>query len=403
MMLATLLSISLVACTALPPTGTPTGTPSGTSGSDKPNRPSEVQYDGIDHVITVPEGRDITVLQVTDTQAMLYEGIRKSFLDENGDPYESDNRFNQVHNTFFASGITDTYIRTWQYVEEGVRRTNPDIIVLTGDNIYGETDDEGKLWLEMIEVLDSFKIPWLCIFGNHDNESQKGVNWQVEAVQNSQYGYMKDGDLKNGNSNYTVGICQGGQLKYVFYMLDTNGCSTKPHNFGESLLPYNPDIADIEQKAGIFFSQRYWISECARKIAAYGENIPSLMFMHIPPIEAAYSVTDRYTDPYATWPFYPEREYDFGMATEPLGGFESGGQFWAVAKEANCVGMFMGHQHNVATSTEYDGIRLTYGLKTGTADYHDPNILGTTKITISEADNTFSVEYIMSEIPYPLG
>lgn len=58
-----------------------------------------------------------------------------------------------------ASGVTDTHVRYWQYVEEGGERTNPDLIVLTGDNIYGETDDEGELWLEMIEVLDSFEIP----------------------------------------------------------------------------------------------------------------------------------------------------------------------------------------------------------------------------------------------------
>ena len=72
------------------------------------------------------------------------------------------------------------------------------------------------------------------------------------------------------------------------------------------------------------------------------------------------------------------------------------------AKEVNCVGIFAGHQHKVATSTFYDGIRMTYGLKTGTGDYHDPALLGTTKITLREADNTFDVEYIFSDIEYPL-
>ena len=90
------------------------------------------------------------------------------------------------------------------------------------------------------------------------------------------------------------------------------------------------------------------------------------------------------------------------MAAESIGGFDTGGQLMETAKEVNCTGIFAGHQHKVATSTFYNGIRLTYGLKTGTGDYHDRGMLGTTKITIREADNSFDVEHIFSEIEYPL-
>ena len=357
---------------------------------------------GIDYVIEIPEGQDITILQVTDTQAMLYEGIRTEFLDDYGRPYESLNRFNQVDGAFFTSGVTDTYIRTWQYVKEGVEKTNPDIIVLTGDNIYGETDDSGELWLEMIEVLDSFEIPWLCVFGNHDNESNKGLNWQIEAVSSSKYGYMRKGSTENGNCNYTVGIKQGNEIKYVFYMLDTNGCRLKPHNFGESLLPYNPDLDEIQQSDGIFPDQMEWMRDCSKKISALGDNIPSMIFMHIPPVESYYSLLGKYDETYGTWPFYTDKDGDIGMAREAIGGFDSGGEFFKAAKDVNCVGMFVGHQHKVATSTVYEGIRITYGLKTGTGDYHSTDMLGTTKITIKEADNSFTVEHIHTEIEYPL-
>ncbi len=357
---------------------------------------------GIDHIIEFPAGKDITILQLTDTQAMLYEGIRTEFYDNYGNKYEDFNRFNQVHGAFFTSGVTDTYTRVWQYVEEAVEKTTPDLIVLTGDNIYGETDDSGKLWLEMIEVLDSFEIPWLCIFGNHDNESNKGLHWQIEAVSASKYGYMQEGICQNGNSNYTVGIKQDQEIKYVFYMLDTNGCRLKPHNFGESLLPYNPDLDDIQQNDGIFPDQMEWMRDSYSKISAQVGNVPSMIFMHIPPVETYYSVAESYPETYGTWPFYTDKDGDIGMATENIGGFDSNGEFFKTAKEINCAGIFMGHQHKVATSTMYDGIRLTYGLKTGTGDYHDPEMLGSTKITIKEADNTFEVEHIHSEIEYPL-
>ena len=359
--------------------------------------------DGIDYVITVPEGRDITILQIADAQVESYDGIRTNYVDSEGNEYEDFTRFDQVDLACFSSGIIDPYTRVYQYIEEGVTRAKPDIIVLTGDNVYGETDDSGESWLQLIEVLDSFKTPWIMIFGNHDNESQMGVNWQIDQVRNSEYGYIKDGDLENGNSNYTVGVKQGGKMKYVFYMLDTNGCTEKPDNFGEGMLPYNPDIDDIQQKVGIFPDQLEWIEERDELIEEnYGEDTPSLMFLHIPPVETSYSVIERYADTYGKWPFYPNRDGDMGVATEHIGGFRTGGALFAAAKEANCRGMFMGHQHEVATSTYYKGIRLTYGLKTGTGSYHSPALLGTTKITISEEKNTFDVEYLFSEIEYPL-
>ena len=303
---------------------------------------------------------------------------------------------------FFSSGVVDNYVRYWQYIEEGVRKTDPDLIILTGDNIYGETDDDGRLWVEMTNVLDSFEIPWLCVFGNHDNESQKGVLWQIQVVNESKYGYMKEGKCLNGNCNYTVGIKQANKLKYVFYMLDTNGCALKPSNYGESLLPNNPDLNEIQQTIGIYPDQISWMTESSENIFSVVGKIPSMMFFHVPPCETYYSVIHRYADTYGSWPFYANRDGDKGMAREQLGGFQSNGMLFDIAKDIGCVGMFMGHQHNVATSTMYNGIRLTYGLKTGTGDYHSADMLGTTKITIKEIDNSFDVEYIHTDIDYPL-
>lgn len=371
--------------------------------SAKVYEPAETDgYAGLDYIIEVPEGKDITILQITDAQAMLYDGIRKTFLDENGRSYHDDRRFLQVHHAFFTSGVTDAYTRTWQYIEEGIRKTNPDILVLTGDNIYGETDDCGILWMEMIDFLDSFGIPWFCVYGNHDNESQMGVHWQTKAVRKSGYGCLKEGNLENGNCNYTVGLRQGNTLRYVLYMLDTNGCRLKLHNFGESLLPYNPDLADLQQTEGIFPDQLEWIRDCGRKISAYAPDASSMMFMHIPPVEAYLTVRENYGDACGKLPFIADRTGDMGIATEAIGGFDTHGQLMETAEQVRCTGIFAGHQHKVAISTFYRGIRLTYGLKTGTGDYHDPAMLGTTKITIHETDDSFDVDYIFSDIAYPL-
>ena len=51
----------------------------------------------------------------------------------------------------------------------------------------------------------------------------------------------------------------------------------------------------------------------------------------------------------------------------------------------------MGHDHVNDSSIEYEGIRLTYGVKVGTYDYH--NQQGATKITIFK--DGYDIEQIL--------
>ncbi|MBE6598826.1 MAG: hypothetical protein E7638_05240 [Ruminococcaceae bacterium] len=346
---------------------------------------------GMDFIIEFPEGKEITILQITDTQMQELSGAR------------NENRYNQIKNAHFTSDVHDHEIRVWRYMDEGVERAQPDLIVLTGDNIYGELDDDGSMWLELCEHMDSYGIPWLVVFGNHDNESGKGVMWQIEQLKNSEHCVFAEGNV-TGNSNYNVVIKQGEEYKYLFYLLDTNGCFVNLNNYGERLMPDNPDIDKIQQSSGIFEDQIAWIRESAQSIFAEYGTLPVMMFYHIPPSESADAANELYPDTYtpefiSSAPFAPDREGDLGFATEPIVGGFYAPDFFAAAKEIGCVGMFMGHQHKVSTSILYDGIRITYGLKTGTYDYHETDMLGTTKITIGE-DNSFAVEYLESELEY---
>lgn len=338
---------------------------------------------GIDFEIDFASGRDIRLLQITDTQIQWLEGTRPK-------------RLAPVSNAFFRDGITSHQVRVWQYVDEAVERTKPDIIVLTGDNIYGETDDSGVVWTELISKMDSYGIPWLIVFGNHDNESAKGVIWQTEMLEKAKNCIFKRGNT-TGNSNYNLLIRQGGEAKYLLYMLDTNGCRVKTND--ESLLPNNVDIDKLMQEQGLQMDQVVWMLTSANEAFEYAGKVPVLTFLHIPPIEAAYAVNALYSDANANIiNFHPSNQGDLGLALEQYGGFSSM-NFWSILKNIGCTGIFVGHQHKIATSILYDGIRITYGMKTGTYDYHDPQLLGSVRITLSSDD--FSVTYQRSRLQYP--
>ena len=203
----------------------------------------------------------------------------------------------------------------------------------------------------------------------------------------------------SGNSNYNLLIRQGGEAKYLFYMLDSNGCKLRPDNEGAGMMPDNPDIDLIVQDAGFCDDQLEWMRDSGLSVRKeYGE-VPSLIFFHIPDYSAWKQVKNLYGDAMERFPFYPDREGDLGFALESLGGYDNG-PFWGYAKELDCIGMFVGHRHKVATSILCDGIRVTYGLKTGTYDYHDETMLGSVRITLTEDTGEMGVEYVHSELPY---
>lgn len=341
---------------------------------------------GLDFIIDFPAGKELTILQITDTQMQTMAGVR------------NENRKNQVGNAFFSVLPDNFEIRVWRYMDEAVERTNPDLIVLTGDNIYGELDDSGVMWLALIEKMDSYGIPWCVVFGNHDNESGKGVMWQVEQLLGSEYCVFKQGAV-SGNSNYNLLIRQGGEAKFLLYMLDSGGCQTKPHNPGEGMMPDNPDIDKIQQTAGFRNDQITWMTDSAKAIREAHGEVPVLMFYHILVNDAAQIIHDTYPTAGINLPFVPDREGDFGMSYEVIGG-AGGGRFWKNAKSIGCTGMFVGHFHTVAASINCDGVRVTFGLKTGTYDYHAEDLLGSTKITLNGDSGKFGVEFVYSELPY---
>ncbi len=338
---------------------------------------------GVDFCIDFKKGREIRVLQLTDLQLLDLTQAR------------NETRCAQLYLTFYMGGVMDREERVWKYVDEAVERCKPDLIVLTGDNIYGETDDDGSDWIELIEKIDSYKKPWLTIFGNHDNESAKGVTWQVNQLKQSEYCVFNRGNVA-GNSNYNVLIKQGGVSKFLFYMLDTNGCMTYPNNLGEGIMPDNVDIDQITSAWGLQENQVQWYDESYTQVRkTYGE-VPVLTFMHIAPD----TVTSSIPEDIKMGEYYDDGT-NFGVFKEEHNGVYYPYGFFAIAKENNCKGIFLGHNHEIATSTVYQGVRFTYGLKTGGDAYHDKDMLGSTKIVLKD-NGAFDVEYLFSKLEYKL-
>lgn len=290
--------------------------------------------------------------------------------------------------------ITDTQVtdegdaelksKCFDYIDYAVRETKPDLILLTGDIVYGRYDKTGVIFEKITAHMESLGIKWAPVFGNHDNESPAGTDRQCEILENAQNCLFKRRSELGGNGNYSIGVFVGGKLVRTIYMLDTKGCTMIDGGSGAA-------------PVGLSSSQLSFVAESQTKAADFaGKRVPAFAAMHIMPCFIATAVKTKYgvnvTD-LDTYEIPENADGDFGSFGQKFS-FEldrNGNAYYAL-KEAGVNGIFAGHEHLDDASVSYDGVRLTYGLKSSTCDAFDFNKLGGTLITV-KADS-FAVRHV---------
>ena len=168
-------------------------------------------FEGCDFVVGLPKERenDVKILQITDMQVI--DSSQRRYPD-------------RIRPDEIAAWAPENFdAQCGNHIRSLIAQSSPDLIIITGDIVYGSFDDSGETLRWMCSLMDSFEIPWAPVFGNHDNESKKGVAWQCEQLVKSEYCLFKRGSV-SGNSNYTVGIAAGDELVRIIHMLDSNGC-----------------------------------------------------------------------------------------------------------------------------------------------------------------------------------
>ena len=338
--------------------------------------------DMLDFTVDVEAGRDVVVLQLSDTQIIDSSQAR------------SEGRLDDTSDILYAPSQTTTLC--YAYIATAIRKANPDFIFIAGDVIYGEFDDNGSQLQALVDLMDGFKIPWAAVYGNHDNESMMTPTWQNEVLASSKYGMFKKGDT-DGNGNYTVGIIQGGALTRVFYMMDSNGCK----NFKLNASEYN-----VIKTQGFTQAQVDWLQ--ARMVslddALGGKSVGASMVYHIPSMEFYYA-NQRYLEKASTFTINDQvKGYngDIGTYQSNLSSAfvapaaSDGTAYLDILKQYHVDSVFSGHYHSTNTSVLWEGIRWTMGLKTGQyvdyGTYKGHQLLGGTQISFS--DNGVSVSHL---------
>ena len=317
------------------------------------NNESEVM-EKVDFVVEVEEGREPIILQLADPQ-ILDAGQQRS-----------PQRLSSVEQQFWATDKVEE--NCYDYLRETITKTHPDLILIVGDIIYGEFDDSGRAMESFVEFMDSFGIPWAPVFGNHDNETRKGVDWQCEQFVNAENCLFKQREL-TGNGNYTVGISQGGELKRVFFMMDSNGCG----NVSEESRANGHTVSSI----GFGRDQMTWYTEVAEEIIELSPDTKFTFAFHIQMRAFAdafeqygYGTGNLSKNPINIDKLPNKKEGDFGYLGQEFASSCWDDQYivWNSFKELGVDSVLVGHEHANSASVVYEGIRCQFVQKSSTYD-----------------------------------
>ena len=349
-----------------------------------------------DFIVEVKEGKTPVVLQLTDTQ------IIDSSQQRNSD------RLGPVLTESWAKDKVEYHC--YRYIRQLVNRISPDLIIITGDIIYGEFDDDGSVLINFINFMDSLGVPWAPILGNHEAESKKGVQWQSEQLEKSTHCLFKTREL-TGFGNYSVGIVQGGKLLRTFFMMDSNG--------GYAASEASLATSHYQRTQGFAQDQVNWCVKSINDIKAKFPDAKFSLAYHIPMVAFANAFLEKYNRlPFDKGALDLDRlgqDGDFGYLSGVLEGWDENLTIWNEMKNIGIDSMFVGHLHQNTASIMYDGIRLQFGLKSSTYDstnYVQENgqivhsyewggkpIVGGTVIPVSSMDGSINPYVLFYEEP----
>jgi hypothetical protein len=113
--------------------------------------------------------------------------------------------------------FADMGTRSNNMIASLIEKTQPDLITLTGDNAWGTV-----AYMELINYIDSFDIPWAPVMGNHDGQGCVSEFWAAELFTQAENCLFQFGPENMGYGNYIINVTENGKTIHTLFMLDTH-------------------------------------------------------------------------------------------------------------------------------------------------------------------------------------
>lgn len=280
---------------------------------------------------------------------------------------------------------------TINVIEKAIERTNPDFIVLGGDNINGFwqefTYDLVEQTIDAITApIRARNIPFAAVFGNHDSEIKhffREFQMMLYMRYDNFCGCLNQEQVYGcGNCNITVNGSRSERPAFNIWLIDSND------------YPYDSCGKKLDGYDCVHADQIDWYERTAQRLKAEngGEALPAILFQHIPVAQELDLLTEadenepncfekdgkRYT--------LKSENYISGVIRErpctPANGDRA--QFESWKKQGDIVAAFFGHDHLNDFAVELDGIKL---IQTFAAGYHTYGNVGGGRLIVLDENN----------------
>ncbi|KAJ1329178.1 metallophosphoesterase [Microdochium nivale] len=178
----------------------------------------------------------------------------------------------------YAGGPCLADPRTLDFMSLMLEEEKPDLVVLSGDQVNGDTAPDAQTAIfKYANLLIKHKIPYVCIFGNHDDEGLAVSRAaQMSLIETLPYSLSVAGPSDiDGVGNYYIEVLAQGASKHsaiTIYLLDSHSYSPDERHF--------PGYNWIKQSQIDWF--RATASGLKKKHKEYTKIHLDVAFIHIP-------------------------------------------------------------------------------------------------------------------------
>ncbi len=304
--------------------------------------------------------------------------------------FRSDGKF-RILNFSDIQDVDSLDSRVKVFLRQAVYAAQPDLIVLTGDNIYGtKISSSAKTRTAIAQFMDIFQslgVPVAIVFGNHDDEG--GTSKEAQMQMYNSYGVSisyDEGSSMDGCGTYNVpifGSTETDRVKFNLWMFDTgsNGSGGYDHMRTNQLNWYVAKSNELKAANG-------------------GVRVPSIAFQHIivreiynalKQVSSSASGAVKYDGKYYV---LPDTAAPGSVLNEHPCPSNGGDEFSVCRQQGDILAIVCGHDHVNQFIVPYQGIDLINTPGTGFYAYGDENVRGARIIDLDEQTGSYSTQML---------